>query len=443
MNDLSSFVDYLFKPRSVAVVGASHSPEKVGHITFYNLLQSFDGPVYPINIKGGEILGKKAYKSLEELPEPPDLVVIAIPAPKVPEVVKEAVSIGTRAIVILSGGFGEIGRKDLDEALKRALEGREIPVIGPNCIGVYSPHLNATFLSPDRMDFPKEGGVSILSQSGALIAAILDVFARENIGVSKVVSLGNKLFLDEVDLLEYLSNDPGTDIIVLYLESVKRGRKFYEVLRRTTRKKPVIVLKGGKTRTGMRAATSHTEALVGDYEVLHGALRQAGAIEVNTLEEMADVILALKQPLPRGKKLLIVTNGGGFGVLATDYATEFGFELPPWKNPLDLPPHIVQSNPFDLTGDATPEWYEKVVSSAVNYDLILAIITPQTPKIDPSIARLLKNSPVPIYAFVPGWKYAEYIREKLIEAGIPAYESLEDVIKAMAKVVDYSRRRLL
>ena len=443
MNDPSSLVDALFNPRSVAVVGASHNPQKVGHILFYNLLQSFQGPVYPVNIKGGEILERKVYKSLRELPEVPDLVVIAVPAEAVPNVLSEAISIGVKAVVIISGGFGEVGRKDLDEELKKMAEGSNIPIVGPNCVGIYTPHLNATFLSPDRMDFPGEGDVSVISQSGALIAAILDIFSREEIGVSKVVSLGNKLFLDETDILEYLSGDPSTGVIVLYLESVKRGRKFYEILRRTTRRKPVIVLKGGKTEGGMKAASSHTEALVGDYSVLRGALRQAGAIEVESLEEMADVILALKQPLPSGRKLLIATNGGGFGVMATDYALKYGFELPPWDKPLDFPPHVVQSNPFDLTGDASPEWYGKVLSNAENYDLALAIITPQTPRIDPSIARILKLSPIPVYAFVPGWRYAEYIREKLIEAGIPAYESLEDVVRAMWKVTDYSRRRLL
>ncbi len=436
-------MEKLFNPSSVAVVGASHNPHKVGHILFYNLLRTFRGRVYPVNIKGGEILGRKAYINLSELPEVPDLVVVAVPSDAVPGVVREAVKVGARAMVIISGGFGEAGREDLDEELKKALEGTNIPVVGPNCIGIYTPDLNATFLSSDRQDFPGRGGVSILSQSGAIIAAVLDIFAREEIGVSKVVSLGNKLFLDEVDFLEHLEKDPETDVIVLYLEGVRRGRKLYETVRRITKTKPVIVLKGGKTQRGMKAASSHTEALVGDYDVFRGAMRQAGAIEVESLEELADVILALKQPVPRGNKLLIVTNGGGFGVMAADFATELGFELLPWEKPLELPPHIIQSNPFDLTGDARPEWYAEVIRNAENYDLILAIITPQTPAIDPSITRLLKESPLPIYTFVPGWRYAEYIREKLIEAGIPAYESLLDVLRVMRKVTDYGKRRLL
>ncbi|NPA86774.1 MAG: CoA-binding protein [Candidatus Diapherotrites archaeon] len=436
-------MEALFSPRSIAVVGASHNPQKVGHVLFYNLLRSFDGPVYPVNVKGGEILGKKVYKSLKELPEVPDLVFIAIPAPSVPTVMKEAVEMGVKAMVIISGGFGEVGNEELDEELKKALGGRDLPVLGPNCIGIYTPRFNGTFLSPERMDFPPRGSVSILSQSGAIIAAMLDVFAREDIGVSKVVSLGNKLFLDEVDFLKYLKGDPETDVVVLYLEDVKRGRALFEELREMSRHKPVIILKGGKTKSGMKAASSHTEAMLGDYDVFRGAMRQAGVIEVNSLEEMVDVILSLKQPLPRGNKLLIVTNGGGFGVLASDYAEEFGLELSPWKKELDLPPHVVQSNPFDLTGDARPEWYLEVLRRSEDYDAALVIITPQLATVDPSIARLLSLSPIPVYAFVPGWKYGEYLREKLIEAGIPAYESLRDAMRTIAKLVDYSRRRRL
>ncbi len=433
-------MERLFKPSSVAVVGASHHPEKVGHVLLYNLLSSFPGKIYPVNVKGGEILGRKAYRSLSELPEVPDLVVVAVRAEFVPSIIEEATRLGVRNFVVVSGGFGEVGRKDLDERLRAVSFGTNL--VGPNCIGIYTPRLNATFLSPDRMDFPGEGNVSVLSQSGAIIAAMLDIFAREDIGVSKVVSLGNKLVLDEVDFLDYLKGDEETDVIVLYLEGVKRGRELYERVREITPHKPVIVLKGGKTKRGTKAASSHTEAITGDYEVFRGALRQAGAIEVESLEELADVILALKQPVPRGKRLLIVTNGGGFGVLASDYAEKYGFSLPPWKKELDFPPHVVQSNPFDLTGDASPEDYRKVVENAEGYDLILSIVTPQTPTIDPSMARVLSSVDLPVYAFVPGWKYAEFLRDKLIDAGVPAYESLEDVLRAMAKVADYGIRRL-
>ena len=433
----------LFNPKSIAVVGASHHPEKAGHILFYNLLRSFRGNVYPVNIKGGEILGKKVYQHLSDLPEVPDLVVIAVPSPVVPSVLEEAGRLGVKAAVIVSGGFGEVGRKDLDEKVREIAMEYHISVVGPNCIGVYTPEMNATFLSPDRMDFPGRGGVSLLSQSGAVVAAILDIFSREGIGVSKVVSLGNKLLLDEVDFLEFLENDPSTDAIVLYLEGIARGRKLYETVKRISKSKPVIVLKGGKTKRGGKAASSHTEALLNDYEVFRGAMRQAGAIEVNNTKEMVDVLLALMQPLPKGRKMLILTNGGGFGVMATDFAELYGFELPDWGEPLDLPPHVVQSNPFDLTGDATPEWYEMVLQSASDYDLAVVIIAPQTPKIDLSIVRSLQQSPVPVYAYVPGWKYAQLIREKLIEAGIPAYESLDAMMNAVSKVVDYSRRRLL
>ena len=434
----------LFHPRTVAVVGASHHWRKVGHVVFYNLLSSFKGRVYPVNIKGGTILGHRAYKSLRELPERPDLVIIVVPSEAVPSVLREAVEVGASATVIISGGFGEVGRKDLDEAVIHSVQGTNLPMVGPNCVGIYTPWMNATFLSPDHMDFPPEGSVSVLSQSGAIIAAMLDIFARERVGVSKVVSLGNKLLLDEVDYLDYLEKDPETDVIVLYLEGVKRGRELFERIRSISKRKPVIILKGGKTKRGGKAASSHTEAIVGDYSVFRGAMRQAGAIEVNNLKELTNTILGLKQPIPKGRNLLILTNGGGFGVIASDYASAYGFNLPEWKGKLNLPPHIVQSNPFDLTGDATPEWYAEVIDHIPpDYDLLLAIITPQIATMDPSIGRVLKRSPIPVYAFVPGWKYADYIVENLVKNDIPTYRSIEESISVMDKLADYGRRRLL
>jgi acyl-CoA synthetase (NDP forming) len=401
---------------------------KASRIAFYNLLKSFRGPVYGVNIKGGEILGRKLYKSLNDLPEVPDLVVVATPAPTVPDILKEAEKLGVGAAIVLSGGFGEVGRRDLDEKLLDI----SIPFLGPNCVGLYTPHMNATFLSPDRMLFPPEGSTVIISQSGAVLAALLDEMAARGMGVRAAISLGNKLKLDEVDFLRHFSRDPHTESVLLYLEGVQRGRELYEEIKRMGKK--VVVIKGGRTTRGKKATKTHTEAVVNDYAVFEGAMEQAGAAVVKTPEQALNLLSF------RGDKkrcLFILTNGGGYGVLASDLAEEHGIKLCEWNAKLELPPHVVQSNPFDITGTGTPEDIRKVLDSLQDC-LVLAIIVPQTPTMDPSFIRVLSESKNPVVAVIPGGKYAEALRELLRREGVATFSSLReamDVVRAFISSV--------
>ncbi len=431
-------MEYLFNPRTIGVIGVSHNPRKVGRVIFRNLIHSFPGNVYGINKKGGEVEGRKLYTSIEELPELPDLVVVAIPAEPAVEEIERCYSVGIRNFILISGGFGESGREDLDERLKRL----DINLIGPNCIGVYKPSMNATFLSKSRMDLPLEGDVGIISQSGAMLASMLDILSGKR-GVSLAVSLGNKLIIDEVDVLAYMERDPSINVILLYLEDTRRGRELFNVLRRITPSKPVLILKGGKTETGRRAASTHTEAMMGSYDVFKGMLKQAGAIEVSSFEEMINVLLALEQPLPKGRRLLIITNGGGYGVIASDMAERMGFELPPYRKRLNLPERVSLGNPVDLTGDAPPEWFEEVINNAEGYHQILVILTPQLEGVDPTLVEVLRESPLPLYTFIPGGRYASYLRETMIKNGIPSFYSVEDALRAMQKITRYSLKRLI
>jgi len=408
----------LFNPKSIAVVGASRHMNKAGRIVFYNLLKTFRGQVYGVNIKGGEVLGRKLYRSLQELPEVPELVVVATPAPTVPEILREAERLGSKAAIVLSGGFGEVGRKDLDEKLMDI----SIPILGPNCVGLYTPYMNATFLSPDRMMFPPEGDTVIISQSGAILAALLDEMAQRGMGVRAAVSLGNKLKLDEVHFLHHFLNDPHTHTIILYIEGVKRGRELYEAIKNSGKR--VIVIKGGRTAKGKKATKTHTEAVVNDYAVFEGAMEQAGALVAKTPQQALN-LLAFRGA--RGRCFFIITNGGGYGVLASDLAEEEGIKLCEWRGRLDLPPHMVQSNPFDITGTGTPQDVAKVLGSLEGC-VVLAILIPQTPAMDPSIVRVLAESRNPVVAVIPGGKYAEAMRSLLIREGIPAFASLEEAL---------------
>lgn len=419
-------MESLLNPKSIAVVGASRHINKAGRIVFYNLIKTFKGRVYGVNIKGGNVLGRKLYRSLHDLPETPDLVVVATPAPTVPGILREAERLGSKAAIVLSGGFGEVGRIDLDEALMDI----SIPILGPNCVGLYTPYMNATFLSPDRMVFPRDGDTVIISQSGAILATLLDEMARENIGVRAAISLGNKLKLDEVDFLEYFSKDPHTDTIILYLEGVQRGRELYSTIKNSGKR--VIVIKGGRTTRGTKATKTHTEAVVNDYSIFEGAMEQAGAFVVATPQQALN-LLAFRSV--KRNCLFIVTNGGGYGVLASDLAEEYGIKLCGWNRKIDLPQHMVQSNPFDITGTGTPEDLRKILENLENC-IVLVIIIPQTPAVDPSFVRVLAESKNPVVAVVPGGKYAEALREMLKREGVAAFSSLRDAFDVIRFYVE-------
>jgi acetyltransferase len=381
-------LDAIFAPKSVAVIGASETPGSVGRTIVWNLISStFGGTIYPVNPKRASILGIKAYPNLSAVPEVVDLIVVVTPAPTVPGIIKEAVDLGVKSAIIISAGFKETGPEGVElerQILEHAHRGG-MRIIGPNCLGVMSPitGLNATFAST----IARPGSVGFISQSGALLTAILDWSLRENVGFSSFVSIGSMLDVDWSDLIYYLGDDPHTKSIVIYMETIGNARAFLSAAREVALTKPIIVIKPGRTEGAAKAAASHTGSLTGSDEVLEVAFRRSGVLRVNSIAElfyMAEVLG--KQPRPKGKRLTILTNAGGPGVLATDALITNGGELaklsPETMEAFNnlLPAAWSHNNPVDILGDASPERYAKALEIAAKdpeSDGILVILTPQ------------------------------------------------------------------
>jgi acetyltransferase len=381
-------LDAVFHPETVAVVGATDRPGSVGRTIMWNLISNpFGGTVFPVNARRQNVLGIQAYPSVKEVPTHVDLAVIAAPAPTVPDIIGECVEAGVGGAIIISAGFRETGPEgvELEErVLEEARRGR-MRIIGPNCLGVMNPTtgLNATFAG--AMASP--GSVGFLSQSGALMTAILDRSFKENVGFSAFVSVGSMLDVDWGDLIYYLGDDPKTKSIVAYMESIGDARSFLSAAREVALTKPVIVIKAGRTAEASQAAASHTGSLTGSDEVLDAAFRRSGVLRVETISDLFDMAETLsKQPPPKGPSLTVVTNAGGPGVLATDALMAGGGELteisPTTMEALEdlLPAPWSHGNPIDILGDADPDRYAKTLEIAardIQSDGLLAILTPQ------------------------------------------------------------------
>lgn len=383
MNQLQKF----FKPASIAVVGASNTKGKVGNDLIVNLKNNFAGVIYPLNPRDGEIEGIKAFASAKDLPQAPDLSVMAIPAESVPGSMEELAIRGCRNFVVISAGFKEAGTAgmELEKKLAELKSKYRLRILGPNCLGYIStrPAINASFAAT----FPKAGNVAFFSQSGALGTAILDMAEAQKIGLSYFVSLGNKMDIDELDLLDYLSNDKNTKVILAYLENITAGQKFIEQAKAVSRKKPVIVLKSGKTAEGSRAVSSHTGSLAGTAEVYSAAFRQAGVIETEDVMDFFDLAegFAYQNP-PRGNRVAIITNAGGPGILLTDCLPKYGLKIAELsavnqsKLKNILPPAANSCNPVDVLGDALADRYAQafeITAKDKNVDAIIVALTPQ------------------------------------------------------------------
>jgi acetyltransferase len=393
-------LDAIFQPQSVAVIGASERQGSVGRSVMWNLLSSpFGGTLYPVNPKRSNILGVRAYKNVGELPERPELVVLTTPADSVPALLQEAVDAGVPAGIVISAGFKEHGEhgKQLEHEISRIIQGK-MRIIGPNCLGVMNPihGLNATFANT----IARPGNVAFISQSGALCTAVLDWSLKEMVGFSSFVSIGSMLDVDWGDLISYLGNDPRTNAIVIYMESIGDARSFLSAAREVSLTKPIIVIKAGRTAAAAKAAASHTGSLTGSDEVLDAAFRRVGVLRVNSIADvfyMTEVLA--KQPRPRGNRLCILTNAGGPGVLATDALIQGGGALAELSEDTMkafdelLPPHWSHNNPVDILGDAEPERYAKSLEIAAkdpSIDGMLIVLTPQGMTNPTQIAEKLK-----------------------------------------------------
>lgn len=452
-------LDKFFNPRSVVIIGATPKEGKVGRVILENFVKRFKGEIYPVNPNYDEILGLKTYRRVADIPSTPDLAVIAIPAPQVPEVMKELGEKGVKAAIIISGGFSETGTEEgrrLESKVKKIAETYGIRVIGPNCIGVFDNYsgVDTFFLPEEKMKRPPKGHVAFISQSGAFASALMDWMSYNGIGVSRAISYGNKLDVDDIDLLEYLAEDENTKIILIYLEGLKpgKGKRFIEVAKRVSKRKPVVIYKAGKTPRGSVAAASHTAALAGDYSVYKSAFKQAGLIEVESFDEMMDVVrILLDQPLMNGKRVYVVTDAGGVGVMLTDALTSAGFELPRTPDDLRLklksmlPPHCIVENPVDLTGDTDDQRYIKVIETLLpreDVDAIVVVALPQVPGIKGTFADYVIEAKSrlnkPIIAVAIGGEEAHKISDKLRRGGVTVFESPERAARALKALYTYS-----
>ena len=448
-------LDPIFKPRSVAVLGASATPGSVGAILMRNLLtHPFGGVVYPVNPTRHAVQGVRCYPDLASVPEVPDLVLIATPAATVPDLVAQCAARGVPAGIIISAGFSELGAEGraLEQRI-RAVRGT-MRLIGPNCLGVIHPpsNLNASFAA----SMAQPGRVALLSQSGAICTSILDWANQKHLGFSSFVSVGAMLDVDFADLIDYFADDPRTSSIILYMESIGDVRKFLSATRSAARTKQVIVVKSGRHEAGARAAASHTGALAGADAVFEAAFRRAGCLRVTTIPDLFSMSEILStQPAPRGPALAIVTNAGGPGVMATDELMTRGGVLAPLSEAslaalnAALPAFWSHANPVDLLGDATGQRYSVAVETCLaddGVDGVLVLLTPQAMTDPTDVAqRLARLAPTrkPLLACWLGGSDVREGRDCLSRAGIPAFDSPEAAIRAFLHMVQYRRNQEL
>lgn len=448
-------LDKIFKPTSVAVIGASDDPSKVGFTLLKNLISGgFSGTISPVNARRHTVQGLAAFPSVAAIPKPPDLAVICTPATTVPAIVDECGVAGVRGLVILSAGFREVGPAGaaLEQQVREAWRRHDgLRIIGPNCLGVIAPaaQLNASFAA----DAPQPGQIALISQSGALCTSLLDWAVQEQIGFSHFISVGNMLDVGFGDLIDYFGTDPDTRSMILYIESISDARGFMSAARAFSRTKPIIAYKAGRFAESARAAASHTGAMAGEDAVCDAAFQRAGIERVFTIDDMFDCaeLLARQRP-PRGDRLAIVTNAGGPGVMATDSLIARNGKLATLSESTVLalneflPTSWSHGNPVDVLGDATPERFARAVDLVLadpNVDAALAILTPQS-MTDPtttanSVGAIVTRSHKPVLAAWIGGRRVLKGRVRLTEAGIPTYATPEHAVTAFMHLVSYAR----
>jgi len=442
----------LFEPRSVAIVGASTKPGKVGHDILKNMLSSgYGGEVYPINPHAEEILGKKCYPSVLEVPGEIDLVVVVVPAASVLPVIEECGKKGIQLGIVISAGFKESGPEGIERERRLGELARQfgMRIVGPNCLGVMSTSngLNTTF----AQGMPRRGNVALMSQSGALATAIIDWSIQQGIGYSKFVSFGNGVDVGVVDLLRAWEDDAETTVIVAYIEGLRNGPMFMEVARQVSAKKPVIVVKAGGTQAGARAVSSHTGSLAGSEQAYNAAFLQCGVIRANSMEELFDLAIAFSyQGPPRGRNVAIVTNAGGPGIMATDAAERVGLRLASLDAGTvqalrkQLPEASNFYNPVDVLGDADADRYVYAAENLLrdpNVDSVLAVLTPQAMTRPKETAEKLGSASAqsrkPVLACFMGGNAIAEAQEVLNKHKIPNYPYPERAVQSLAKMAEY------
>ncbi len=439
-------------PKSVAIIGASNSPGKLGYAVLQNVIQyGFPGPIYPINPKGGEILGLRAYPSVLDVPGPIDLAVIVIPSQLVAAALEECGRKGVQGVVIISAGFREVGPEGMqrERELIRIAQQYHMRLIGPNCLGIIDTlvPLNASFAAT----MPAQGSIAFMSQSGALCTSILDMALAEGVGFSRFISLGNKADLNEIDFLLAWADDPHSRVITAYLEGITDGPRFIQVAREVTRKKPIITIKSGVTSAGSRAVSSHTGTLAGSERAYEAAFKQTGVIRAHSVQELFDFAIAFaRQPLLQTNQVAVVTNAGGPGIMCSDALERLGLELaqltPETRERLSarLPSAASVLNPIDVLGDALADRYELAIEAAAsdpNVGAVIVILTPQfmteIEKTAEAVVRVSRTSDKPILGCFMGAAHMGAGIQILNAGSVPNYPVPERAAAALAAMWRY------
>lgn len=446
-------LDSMFKPRSIAIVGASRDPHSIGFSVVKNLIDSkYQGKIYPVNPKADEILDIKCYHSILEVPDEVDLGVITVPASITPAVIEECGKKGVKGVAVIASGFSEVGREDLEEKIVEIAKKYGMRILGPNIVGIMSNpmKMNASF----GPYLPYPGKITMISQSGALLIALDSRTWVDRVGMSYLISIGNMSDIDFADVIDYFKNDDDTKCISLYVEGIKNGRKFIDVSKKIL-EKPIVALKSGVSTRGSIAAASHTGSLAGSGKVYSAAFKQAGIVQAYTLDDLFDRSLALSlQPPMRGDNLLIITNGGGVGVLATDAAEKYGIPLndPPedLKQKLKeiMPDFGSAKNPVDITGMASAEWYGKALKIALQHPWVdgVTVLYCETSVSDPRELSMeifeatnCNRTEKPVTVSYIGGEVTERAIEWLQKKGVPVYRAPDRAISAMASLREFGR----
>ena len=445
-------LDALLRPTAIAIIGASRTPGKVGHEVVANLVDSrYAGDIVPINPSATEILDLACYPDLPTYGKTIDLSIISIPTPLVKQAVEASIKAGAKAIVTITAGFKEVGESGaaLEREIATLCKSRGVALLGPNCLGLINAHhdMNASFAK----QMPQRGGISVISQSGALCTAILDWAAARHLGLSKLISMGNKADLSETDFLNAFAHDDETTVIVGYLESVDSGDAFIKAAEAAASRKPVIIFKAGVTSAGVKAASSHTGSLAGADIAYGAAFKRSGIIRAETFEAMFDYSTAFAmQPLPKGDRVAIITNAGGPGIMAADAVEQCGLTVQPLAGGTatalaeKLPAAASVGNPIDVLGDADPERYVMAVKAAQDdddIDAIIVILTPQAMTLPAETARAIaecNRNEKPILVSFMGGSDVMPGRDELVAHSLPDYESPNRAVSALKAMVDYA-----
>jgi len=448
------YLNNIFKPKSIAVIGASATAGSAGYRVFRNLIGSnYEGIVYPVNPKYESVLGVQTYPSVTDLPKTVDLAIILTPAKTVPDILEQCGKKGIKGIMIISAGFKEIGAEGvvLEKQLVEIKNKYGMRIVGPNCVGFIMPHLNlnATFIGSN----PERGNIALFSQSGAVCGAILDWAQSAKVGFSSFVSVGSMLDVDFGDLIDYFGMDIHTRSIVLYIESITDARKFMSATKSFARAKPIIVIKSGRFKEGAKAASSHTGAMAGEDVIYEAAFRRAGIVRVNDIEDLFNCssILA-KQPRPTGRNIVIVTNAGGPGVLATDSVVEKGGKLSKLSDETIeklnqvLPPHWSHNNPVDIIGDGDENRYQKAMEICLadsNVDGMLVLCVPQVVadpnKVAERVIDISRRTTKPIITSFIGEATVYHARQILNANNIPTYDTPDEAVESYMYLYHYER----